>query len=34
LVAEPPSDVFAARDVGHKLPDLNATTVPRRSASP
>ena len=27
LVAEPPSDVFAARDVGHKLPDLNATTV-------
>ena len=27
LVAEPPSDVFAARDVGHMLPDLNATTV-------
>ena len=27
-VAEPPSDVFAARDVGHKLTDLNATNAP------
>jgi hypothetical protein len=27
-VADPPADVFTARDVGQfKLPDLNATTV-------